>query len=190
MCVSFKISDVSRSIDWGLQDLGGVRLVVRSLVDACLPGSSTKTSQSFSSTASADSEPLLNIVRAGSIPPDSSILELSTKKKKGNGGWRQRYEKMFFGQTAAMYVAYHDDGKFKSVVKKTKAQLAYHEENMQPELRQLRQALVNIKSLARERSPRAFSLVRGGDKELKVYEREGIAEPCIPQRYIELFRHN
>ncbi|KIY65405.1 hypothetical protein CYLTODRAFT_424363 [Cylindrobasidium torrendii FP15055 ss-10] len=170
-------------------NLGGVCLVVRSRVEACLPGAPEDgASESFPPSDYA--EPILNVVHAGCNPPESSLIELVTKKKKGNGGWRQRYEKMFFGQTAAIYIAYHDDGKFKSVTKKTKAQLAYHEEKMQPELQQLRQALVRIQSLAKEHAGGAFSLVKEDDKDMKVYKRERGWEPCLPQRYMDVFRQN
>ncbi len=170
--------------------MGGMKLVVRFEVDGCILediGSEQTSMPTNSSTSpSSDTAPgPVTIVSGGAVVPDSSIIEISSKKQGVPGSWRKRYEQMFFSQTPAIYVGTHTNGNFTSITKKTMRELDYVRQNMQPNLRQLCVAMTDIRNRLLDAHKRVSLVCK--DHQLKVYEivEEGMG---LPEKYHVLFQ--
>lgn len=135
-----------------MQDLEGLRLVVRYEVDACLiedddpsdllanlslltsssPSHSTprlplSPSHPTHRSPSPHSDTSLTIVRGGAPVPQSSLIELATRSPKGllAHKWHETYTQLLLAQTPHFFLAVHQNGLFKDVAKHHRAAPAF-----------------------------------------------------------------
>ncbi|KAF8906421.1 hypothetical protein CPB85DRAFT_1436926 [Mucidula mucida] len=154
-------------------NMGGMKLVVRFEVDGCIlediGSEQTSMPTSSSTSPSSDTAPgPVTIVSGGAVVPDSSIIEISSKKQGVPGSWRKR-----------------TNGNFTSITKKTMRELDYVRQNMQPNLRQLCVAMTDIRNRLLDAHKRVSLVCK--DHQLKVYEivEEGMG---LPEKYHVLFQ--
>ncbi|KAF9012778.1 hypothetical protein BDZ89DRAFT_1077357 [Hymenopellis radicata] len=169
-------------------NMGGIMLVVRFEVDGCILDGEQTSIHADDGTAPSSESAEVTILHGGAVVPDSSIIEISSKKQGVPGSWRKRYEQMFFAQTPTVYVGTHTNGKFTLLTKKTMRELDYVRQNMQPNLRQLCAAMTDIRNrlLAAQNTRGRVSLVCK-DHELKLYEVVE-REASLPEKYNALFQ--
>lgn len=132
----------------------------------------------------------LNVIRAGSEVPQSSLIEMKTRTPNSITKLKlgKEFPQLYFSQTPYHYVALHENGKFTLVRKDEVGQgaLADSEEGIQVGLKKLRAVLATIQELVRGRglAGRLTLICAGGV--LKVYERTS-NESCLPSDLLALF---
>lgn len=182
------------------QSFGGLRIVVRFEVDACLPYdvSSSRSPSNRSTIAkraakrkSSQGSSLnaldVRVVRAGSSNvPQTHLLELKTHCKM-TMKWTRTYPQLFLSQTPHVYHAFHNKGTFTDLKKFTLGQgeLVKIGGNYQEGFEKLRKLLGYIKSLVLKHGATRISLVCTG-KTLSVY-RIPRGESCLPEDALALF---
>ncbi|KIY64601.1 hypothetical protein CYLTODRAFT_358151 [Cylindrobasidium torrendii FP15055 ss-10] len=177
-------------------DMGGLHCVVRFEVDASLQATEPNSGHSASRTLEILKTPLLDAFYddIACITPAEDLIELKTKSLRQDGGghlgpWGPRYEQMFLGQIPALYLGIHQGGIFHDISKYSKEELAMaHEEQSQPGLRKMVDALVDVRGLVKRRvlegHGTTFSLICV-QKELKLYKRRG--EGVLPDEFLAYF---
>jgi len=191
-------------------DFGGLTMVVRFEVDACIPPATKSRVASTSnvdelanaleniSLSSASSKKVqtieddygLRIRQAGSYVPQSNIVELATVSiwRHADFDWSEPYPQLFLSQTPHHFLAVHQKGRFKMVEKRKlgSSELKDIENTTQMALWKLRQALGTIKDTVMEhgKSGRLSLVCQGG--ELKLYERSSQVS-CLPEDILNKF---
>jgi len=151
-------------------------------------GASSKTPavSSPSPLTSAD----LNIFRAGTQAPQSSLLELTTRSEisAANFDWGDAYPQLYFSQTPHHYLAVHRSGTFFSIAKRMigKQDLVAIENRAQPGFKRLRKLLGEIQIMVKKggASGRKSLVCKNGI--LMVHERDGEGS-CLPEDSLALF---
>lgn len=193
------------------QDFGGLRMVVRFEVDACLPlrsasshrkpSRSTRPIKPVTSTLTCEDNthpfqpnnkptlhfPRLAVIRAGFLVPQSHLIELKTYSRSGKA-WSNSYPQLFLSQTPHIYYGAHRNGKFSEIKKYTLGEphLEVIDQDAQVGFKKLKLALTTIQELVRKYGTDGrISLVCSG-KELGVYQRED-AGSCLPKHALALF---
>jgi len=186
-------------------DFGGLKLVVRFEVDACLPSPTSTTndagddladmvsdltiSSTTSSSSSSANIPSLKIVRGGRVVPQSSLMELRTRSiTSKNTNWKDTFPQLYLSQTPLHYLAIHEEGNF-SVVRKSRTgegTLVYAEAGLQQGLRKLKTVLETIHRLVKERGLEGRVTLICTEGTLKLYERSD-HESCLPSNMLALF---
>ncbi|KAF9063294.1 hypothetical protein BDP27DRAFT_1335277 [Rhodocollybia butyracea] len=188
-------------------DLNGLKVVVRFEVDACLPpvvSSSTNRNRSstiddltlaLSSTSiSSKSGPpvtftsipvggalSLRVGEGGSVVPQTSLIELSTRSRKRlvDNRWKEDFPQLFLSQTPYHYLGAHDSGHFYEIQKR--------EKTCQSSFTKLRGVLGLIREVAIDHGEQGrLSLVCRGGK-LELYGRRD-DNSLLPESLIRLFR--
>ncbi|KAG6909281.1 hypothetical protein DXG01_001225 [Tephrocybe rancida] len=200
-------------------DLNGLKLVVRFEVDACIISAASPTASPSSTstsgglddiigalsgvkldtatatppppTAHSGAFPKITIIPAGSIVPQASIVELTTRSTNNalNFNWKESYPQLFLSQTAHHFLAVHERGRFHEVNKRKLESSELKKvalDEIQENLKKLRRLLDQVKDLVIKHGERGrLSLVcRNG--ELKVYSRTSQAS-CLPDEVLQLF---
>lgn len=159
--------------------LSGVTLRTEG-IDAPLPASQ-----------SSDTFPTITVIPGGSIVPQSSIIELTTRsvRNAANYDWAESYPQLFLSQTPHHFLAVHDRGRFQAVNKRKLESMELKQvaaNSIQKGLKQLRLVLDIIKELAVKHGERGrLSLVFQGG-ELRVYERTSQTS-CLPDDVLQKF---
>lgn len=114
------------------QDYDGLKLLVRSEVDACLP---IKSGSSLDDITAAlrevrlaeekqDDErrtflPQVKVIPSGPLISQDKLVELTTRSQRNfdSFDWKNAYPQLFFGNTPNYYIAVHRGGKFEKVHK-------------------------------------------------------------------------
>ncbi|TFK74736.1 hypothetical protein BDN72DRAFT_759039 [Pluteus cervinus] len=203
---------------------GGLTLVVRCKIDACHASptpqgrpersASTDVDQLADALAGVRIDPVhrydqgastsqtvskriqsLTVLRGGSLVPQSSLIELTTRAEHRRDrpdffDWKEGYPHLYLSQTPYHIIALHQKGTFIEVQKEqvdSNKLIRVHRE-LEPEFKKLRDLLAVIQKLAiRYGSERGLSLVCEGD-ELRVYERMD-NDACLPSEYLARFNH-
>jgi len=184
------------------QNFGGLKMVVRFEVDACLPCDALSTSSSHDSTVLPESggrpttgKPSsrlssnphdVKIIRAGSQVPQTHLLEIKTHSRS-NPKWARTYPQLYLSQTPHIYYASHTKGVFSTVTKYTTGEgyLVSVDQSAREGFKKLRKLLGEIKSLVQRYGATRISLVCEG-RELKVY-RIPEGQICLPKDALALF---
>jgi hypothetical protein len=184
------------------QSFGGLRIVVRFEVDACLPYDASSSSppsnhpatskvvaKKKSSSGSSSNSLDVKILRAGSHEvPQTHLVEIKTHNgSRRTMRWSKTYPQLYLSQTPHVYHAFHNSGTFTLVEKFTLGQsnLTDIDESAQEGFKKLRKLLGSLKSLVAKHGARRVSLVCVG-KTLSVY-RMPQGESCLPEDALALF---
>ncbi|KZT11773.1 uncharacterized protein LAESUDRAFT_808755 [Laetiporus sulphureus 93-53] len=134
------------------------------------------------------SEPTLNIIRAGTEVPQSSLIELKTSIRPLSKKWNNAYPQLLFSQTPHIFFAEHKNGKFTSMARHQLGAPDMQEidRGAEPRLKKLRSLLRDIQELAVRggKTGRLTLLQRNG--KMEVYERTSDASflpESISQRF-------
>lgn len=191
------------------QDFGGLKMVVRSEIDACLPFSDDNdgvtvnawTSQTPSISQPLSSNPLstsfgLTIIPSSNTPtPQSHLIELSTTQASTFPTWnaKERYPQLYLSQVPNHYLASHTNGTITHIDKRnlhSSPEILFYAPTMEPNFKRLRELLGMIQSVVITRARRSrgtrksFSLVYLHGQ-LSLYERVG--ERCLPSEVFTMF---
>ncbi|KAG6834218.1 hypothetical protein H0H93_011090, partial [Arthromyces matolae] len=185
-------------------DMNGLKLLVRFVVDACMPiaPSESPTRQTYPSSSSTTlgdiigplsnvslstgdtptfgrtkSFPTVNVIDGGSIVPQASIVEFTTRSNYNapNYDWKDAYPQLFLSQTPHHFLAVHQRGRFYEIQKRkldsVELKAAARQEQLLEDFKKLRRLLDQIKELAKKHGEggRLSLVCKAG--ELKVYER-------------------
>src|SRR5579872_25249 len=105
------------------QDFGGLTMVVRFEVDACLPFHPILSHHDTPPTLTTNKPtlrfPHVAIIRAGSRVPQSHLIELKTYSKAAGKSWSKSYPQLYLSQTPHIYYGNHKGGKFSEIKKFT-----------------------------------------------------------------------
>ncbi|KAI9065981.1 hypothetical protein FKP32DRAFT_1566831 [Trametes sanguinea] len=202
-------------------DLGGLKIVVRFEVDACIAGSVSARGirqagqgrgaqvatvvaeladilaglDLFSTTASQP-ESLgaspIQVIRAGSIVPADSIIELTSRSVRyiHEFSWDEKYPQLVLSQTPHLYLGGHDRGTFQQIRKYRLggSELRHVESASQQIFKQLVSILRTIQQLMKDHGRQgSLSLVCQSDGALKVYKRTSDAG-LLPESELTRFR--
>lgn len=164
-------------------DLAGVRIGSAHHHDQ-----GTSTSQTASKKIQS-----LTVLRGGSLVPQSTLIELTTRAEHRRDrpdffDWKEGYPHLYLSQTPYHIIALHQKGTFievqKEQVDSDKLVLVHRE--LEPEFKKLHNLLAIIQKLViRYSSERGLSLVCEGG-ELRIYERS-VTEACLPAEYLARF---
>ncbi|KIY64784.1 hypothetical protein CYLTODRAFT_357962 [Cylindrobasidium torrendii FP15055 ss-10] len=156
-------------------DLGGLKVMMRFEVDACL---SVRGSSSKSSSLARQSKVKVISTPEESVVEQSSLIELKTRVAHKELDWADVYPQLYLSQTAFLYLAKHTRGVFAPPEKYalTGSKLKAHTTRTENHIGKLRQALGQIiKCVVAHKSAGGgglFSLVCK-DGQLGLYKREG-----------------
>ncbi|PCH34642.1 hypothetical protein WOLCODRAFT_78910, partial [Wolfiporia cocos MD-104 SS10] len=196
------------------QDFNGIRLVVRSAVDAFIAPISLSTSNAaldpdsvadllsgmkISAPRSAAwrvdhaiSTPELDVIRGGSRVPQDSIIEYKTRSVCSKGQLpnlcEDFYAQLFLSQTPHFYVAFHQHGRFETVIKRqlNDPEMKQIQDKLNNDFKMLREILVVIQRRVIEHGQRGrLSLVQQNGQ-LHVHERDSL-ESCLPEDLLKRF---
>ncbi|XP_006462526.1 hypothetical protein AGABI2DRAFT_119382 [Agaricus bisporus var. bisporus H97] len=191
-------------------DFGGLHMVVRSEIDACIPSAPqssydfineivpSKSEQESSSSQQITTAFGLNIIPSPNPPtPQSHLIELSTvstSKTTTFQTWnaKERYPQLFFSQVPNHYLACHTKGLITQVRKRdihTSPEILFYQPTIQPQFKTLRHLLHMIQMEVIKQSRRfpnvnSFSLVYKNGQ-LSLFERVG--ERCLPDEAFAMF---
>ncbi|GBE85417.1 hypothetical protein SCP_0706040 [Sparassis crispa] len=196
-------------------DFDGLQLVVRFEVDACVAQPSA--AQAPTSTVNADSlSDLLSglnvardsqtpsaskktdtasgtgleVQRAGSQVPQSSLIEMTTRSKHRVAlfDWVDAFPQLFLSQTSNHYLATHDRGRFETITKRKLGdpELKRIQDDAQASFRKLRRALQEIKDLVMLHGRRGRLSLVFREGKLQVLERVSEAS-CLPETIMKRF---
>lgn len=184
------------------QDFGGLIVVVRFEVDACISestSSQTTTTSDIDSltqrlsgmsvgTAASTTSTELDVINAGQQVPHNSIIEVATRSAGRPNNWRDKHAQMYFSQTPHHYLATHRDGEFYEI---TKHQLDSEEMKLlqvkaQDGLKQLRALLETIQDLLVEHGLTTMLSLVYQDKKLEVFKRND-EQSIIPDDVLARF---
>lgn len=191
------------------QDLSGMKMVVQFEVDACIPPATNPASRrrrssnmddlmsslalmkiSLPSTRAPSGTPGLNIIKAGTLVPQSSIIELTTcpMARKVDFSWTEAYPRLFLSQTAHYVLAIHQRGRFLEVIKRKVflPDLQEEEAKWQTNFKRLRRSLDVITNLVIQHGLLGRLSLVCLDGELMVYRRE-CHSGCLPDEYMLRF---
>ena len=178
-------------------------MVVRFGVDACLPLGSTQSHRKSSHprngtqrknlTRPTTNKPTLHfphvaVIRAGSLVPQSHLIELKTYSRSRKA-WSRSYPQLFLSQTPHIYYGAHKCGNFFEIKKFTLGEphLEPIDQNAQVGFKKLRVALAAIQELVRKYGADGRISLVCERKELGVYQREKTGS-CLPKHALALFR--
>lgn len=178
-------------------------MVVRFEVDACippasLPPSATPAVSTIDDLADAlanvkikrERKPLLSIIKAGTLVPQSSIIEMTTRSEArvGEFDWKENYPQLFLSQTGHHYLAVHQRGRFIEVQKRTLAstQLQAENEGLQPDFKNLRAVLELIQRIVIKHGQRGSLSLVCEDGKMRLFERLTTVN-CLPEGYMDRF---
>lgn len=193
-------------------DFGGLIMVVRFEVDACLPTECDTSSTAPSSDVDGltdmfsgmdvgslvqpvfiDSEAStteLDVISAGQQIPQDAIIEMSTRWKAGAGqfNWKESYPQLYLSQTPHHYLAKHDSGEFYEITKRRLdcAEMKEVDGKTQTRFRQLRQILGTIQELLIEHGQSTSLSLVYKNGELLVFKRS-MQESLIPDELLTRF---
>jgi hypothetical protein len=166
-------------------------LVVRCEVDACLPYGRPSPLSSIVLPAPPLRDPSINIIRAGSLAPQTSLLELKTKKYKPDKydptDWREQLPQLVLSGTPSHIVGLHQDGNFTQFRRSTvgSPELAAAEARGKQGMKKLHVVLTILQQVLAQRGHgKKFSLVCKS-RTLRVYERQGLE--LLPARALARF---
>ncbi|KDQ06416.1 hypothetical protein BOTBODRAFT_181611 [Botryobasidium botryosum FD-172 SS1] len=190
--------------------LGDLRVLCRSVVDAYDPAlagdaapdgvddlleglSGITLASSAPTPKTPESTSEINIVRAGKLVPQASIMELKSRSTRAVIDWKGVWPQVFFSATPTTVLGRHERGKFVSVERKSLEEMdsAYAEE-AEAGFGKLIQALREIRAvvLSRGKGPGvAFVFMKDGRGSIEVYEKESEHPGVSPEllaRYEEL----
>lgn len=188
-----------------MQDLNGFKIVVRFEVDACLPStptlskstikfgnfdvddlSSTLAATSISSPSSSSTTLIpipmgdkrtLHVGRGGSVVPQSSLIELSTRSEKRlpDLRWEESFPQLFLSQTPHHYLGVHQTGRFVQIQKRQMGkdpELLMAEKTAQKNLKKLRVVLGLIREVVVDAGENGRLSLVCRDGNLEVYDRK------------------
>ncbi|KXN81799.1 hypothetical protein AN958_03725, partial [Leucoagaricus sp. SymC.cos] len=190
-------------------DFGGLKMVVRSEIDACLPASHSPLTENGDESMSpqtptiqlSSSTPIstpfgLTILPSSNQPvPQSHLIELSTVRTSTFPTWnaKERYPQLYFSQVPNHYLASHLDGTIDQINKRnlhSSPEIRFYAPIMEPKLRMLRKLLELIqmeviRQACQSRGTRkCFSLVYLHGQ-LSLFERVGTR--CLPDEAFAMF---
>lgn len=193
-------------------------MVVRFEVDACMPQAAGPSAQaSRRQTDSTDLDSLsnmlsglavasdagtslqvdndvstaeLDVIRAGMIIPQSSLIEMTTRSVNNaqNYDWVEAYPQLFLAQTPHHFLAVHNRGEFQRIEKRniSDTEMKKTEARLQGNFRKLRAALKTIQDLVVEHGERGRLSLVFRDGILEVLERRSQIS-CLPEEMLERF---
>lgn len=189
-----------------IQDLNGLKMVVRFEVDAAIPPPAKYPRRSISSideitkmmseaslsrtTRFAGGQ--LQIMEGGNQVASTAVVELTTRSQmtlKTHGfDWKDTYPQLFYSQTAHHFLAIHQRGRFVDIQKRklTSDELQAVEDDAQVELKKVRKVLDLIRETVIEHGSEGRISLVCVDGELKVYKRTS-DESCLPDQTLSLF---
>ena len=182
------------------QDFGGLKMVVRFEVDACLPLRSSQShghpgteAASLPPSTRVVNKPTLHfphvaVIRAGAHVPQSHLIELKTSSRSRKA-WSKIYPQLFLSQTPHVYYGHHRGGKISEIKKFTLGEphLEPIDQNAQVGFKKLKVLLTAIQGIVRRYGTDGrMSLVCQG-RELRVYQREDSGS-FLPEYALALFR--
>ncbi|KAF9805023.1 hypothetical protein IEO21_09222 [Rhodonia placenta] len=184
------------------QDFGGLIMVVRFEVDACLPTECDTSSTAPSSDVDGLTDMFsgmdvgeastteLDVISAGQQIPQDAIIEMSTRWKAGAGrfNWKESYPQLYLSQTPHHYLAMHDSGEFYEITKRRLdcAEMKEVDGKTQTKFRQLRQILGTIQELLIEHGQSTSLSLVYKNGELLVFKRS-MQESLIPDELFTRF---
>ena len=198
------------------QDFGGLKMVVRFEVDACLPSKDSDPkpkskpwvdddpeaallgalsglsigSSTRSSTTTLTSNDL-EISRAGTQVPQSDLIEMTTRSEisAAKFDWGDAYPQLYFSQTPHHHLAVHRSGTFFKITKRMigKSDLIAIEKKAQPGFKKLRKLLGEIQAKVKKAGVDGRISLVCKDGILKVHERTN-SESCLPEDSLALFK--
>ncbi|KAK7689954.1 hypothetical protein QCA50_006594 [Cerrena zonata] len=188
---------------------GGLNMVVRFEVDACLEALPTRTagrvnvddmisqlgglslsSTSTSSPSSTTSNTDVSIIRAGKIVPQSSILEMTTRSERNveSYDWKESYPQLYLSQTPHHFLAVHRSGMFNQIKKRNLEDREMKEihAGIERSFRKLNTLLKTIQELVIGHGQRGRLSLVCKDGALKVHERKS-QDSFLPDEVIRRF---
>lgn len=130
----FDTCQIVSKLMFAMQDYGGLRLLVRFEVDACLyynvetqsrkdgpsaqrpiPEDDPNDLNSALQRMSICSDDKIEIINGGVLVPQSTLVEMSTKSKRSleeGIDWQEYYPQLFLSQTPHYYLGVHNNGQF------------------------------------------------------------------------------
>jgi len=131
----------------------------------------------------------LTVVHAGSLVPDSSIIELTTRSSWRGMQWNESYPQLFLSQTPHHFLAIHEGGRFVKIQKRllNSAELEnIAATSIRERFKKLRHALDVIKELVLKHGEKGRLSLVCEDSELRVYERVS-QDSCLPDDILARF---
>ncbi|KAJ3561667.1 hypothetical protein NP233_g10056 [Leucocoprinus birnbaumii] len=189
-------------------DFGGLKMVVRSEIDACIPAADslldTDSDEGFPDADSTTFIPALppqlspgptstkfglKIIPSLNPPtPQSHLIELSTTKLSNFSTWnaKERYPQLYFSQVPNHYLASHVNGTITQINKRDlhkSPEILFYAPIVEPKLRMLRKLLEMIQGevvtqYRRSRGTRKSFSLVYINGRLKLFERVG--DRCLP----------
>jgi len=196
-------------------DFGGLNMVVRFSVDACIPPTGVSTPAPQRPPASADVDNLssmlssmgvassvlkidgdastaeLDVIRATiSVVPQSSLIEITTRSERNAAryNWADTYPQLYFSQTQHRFLAVHNQGNFTEVRKRAldDPEMKRIEARLQSDFKKLGYALQAIQDLVVEHGERGRLSLVFEDNILRVFGRK-TQESCLPDTTLRRF---
>ncbi|PCH40483.1 hypothetical protein WOLCODRAFT_98991 [Wolfiporia cocos MD-104 SS10] len=192
----------------------GLVLVVRFEVDACIAPSRSSRATAAGPTdvdslsdmlsglnvasdkkgaAKVDesvSTPELDVIRAGTRVPQSSVIEMCTRSRRNaeQFDWVDAFPQLYFSQTPNHYLAVHSRGEFETITKKhlDNPEMKSIEASAQSGFRKLKRTLQDIQELVIEHGQRGRLSLVHRDGQLRVFERTSQTD-SIPEQLLSRF---
>jgi len=177
-----------------LQNLAGLKVLLRFEVDACLPSvsdladalsgaslsstaSASKTSQltTAPSSSSATTNPVSVQLTGTPLVAQDSLVELKTMSQNKNVIWNEVYPQLHLSGTPHLYVAKHFKGSFTTLQRHDlhSSTLRPYAKVVEQELGKLVKLLGELSTYLQEAGPGiGFSLIGGVGGDLKLYRRK------------------
>ncbi|GJJ10485.1 hypothetical protein Clacol_004711 [Clathrus columnatus] len=177
---------------------GGLKILMRSMVDACLPNSIDPTEEitnelenlKLARKIAAFQDNFLTLCKAGKLVPQDSVIELKTRNLTPRDSlyWSDVYVQLFLSQTPHLYTGIHKRGEFKKIEKLTLNEVKSKAQEPERGLKRLRKFLGIIQSTVLERltDGESFSIVYQGGQ-LFLWKRDGKGG-LLPPNVIELIQ--
>ncbi|KAF5863920.1 hypothetical protein ETB97_009027 [Aspergillus alliaceus] len=159
--------------------LGGVRIMLRFEVDACMPAKPCNMPESSSMKTPSG----LTVVKAGRLVGPSRIVEIKTGPARKALDVSKNLSQMWFSQTPILCMGqYTEDGAFlpaRQMNAEREGKLRLWEKNNEDKIRRLIRVLQMIMELVK-RGPPICALIHEGDGVLRVYQDMNMGKRGIP----------
>lgn len=178
-----------------MKDFGELKLLLQFEVDACYPVESNDAKckdrlRELEKVPSTKLDGKIKVVLKGAYIPQSSIVELKTKKSGGSLKWRHVFAQLFSSETPHLYVGhYKKKGEFTAIKHHTLDDLATTKSAYQVAFDQLHLLLQQIKDLAIKcgKDDRLSLVCTHESQDLLIYERKPQTS-LLPERWVRRLR--
>ncbi|PCH39651.1 hypothetical protein WOLCODRAFT_159237 [Wolfiporia cocos MD-104 SS10] len=136
------------------------------------------------------STPELDVIRAGTRVPQSSVIEMCTRSCRNAEQFDlvDAFPQLYFSQAPNHYLAVHSRGEFETITKKhlDNPDMKRIEASAQSGFKKLKRTLQDIQELVIEHGQRGRLSLVHRDGQLRVFERISQTD-CIPEQLLSRF---